>query len=124
MRKVPISKEAFDNFVFPIVATSSAKNEAEFETGIRLIQKLKDPSLTIEKPLTDAEGKARDAGTKVYPYRVLREDVAVFVLEEDEWQLMAERLKERRTTIPMLAMEDFKALLDTLKDPEKMEIKA
>ena len=69
MRKLILSADQFDTFVFQQVTTVPAENENEFETSLRLLRKLKDPAITKEAPLTDAEHRAVEEGNRVFPYR-------------------------------------------------------
>lgn len=115
MRKLSLTADQFDAFVFPYVATSSAQNDGEFETALRLLRKLKDPALTMPAPLTDAEEKARQAGGKVFAFAKLRESEATFLLEEDEWKLLQNRVAAFKTKVNIVALEDFAALLEAIK---------
>lgn len=115
MRKLSLTADQFDTFVFPYVAQSNAQNDAEFETALRLLRKLKDPALTMVAPLSDPEEKARQAGAKVFAFNKLRESEASFVLEEDEWKLLQARLAAYKTKVNIVALEDFAALLDVIK---------
>lgn len=114
MRKLRLTAQQFDHFVFPYVAQAAAKNDGEFETALRLIRKLKDGALTEEIPLSEEESKIQANGKLVLPFRRLREGEATFVLEEDEWKMLRSRVAERKVNVSIVALEMYADLLATI----------
>lgn len=116
MRSVTFTEAQFNTFVFRQCALATAENESEFETGLRLIKKFKDPALTVPEELTDAEKEQQKKGNPVFPYYRLREPKATFLLEEDEWQLALKRLRANRTRVATLVAEEFAELLKAVAE--------
>ena len=116
MRSITVSGYQFRNFLLPAVAQSGAEKVEEWEVALRTIRKLKDAKLTAEVPLGPEEQKARDDGKAIYPERRLLEASAVFVFEEDEMNLVRDRVKKLQTRIALAAADDLQGLLDLLKD--------
>lgn len=116
MRKFTITAEHFNTFLYPQLASSSSKTDAEFETALRVMKIFKDPSMTEVVPLNPGEQQQQDRGQKVYSFRRLLEDEATFVLETDEWGFVQARLKEHKINVALAAIEDFNELLEALNN--------
>ncbi len=110
MRQLTFTAHLFRNFVFPYVGASSVKDVSEWDTQLRLIKKLKDPALTVQVELTDAEREAEAQGQVVYRFYQLREEKGTFQLEEDERDLLKRRIEDNRTRVNAIAAEDFDEL--------------
>ena len=122
MKQLTFTKSHFDLFVFPQVGTAQAKSDSEFEAALRLLRKLKDPALTVEKPLTQAEEEAEKNGDRVFRFYRLLEDQATFLLQDDEFRLLKDRITGHKTTVSLVAVEEFNELLQVLKDPPEVEV--
>lgn len=109
MRHFTVSAYQYQQFVYPPVASSAAKNLAEWDVCLRVMKKLKDPALTAEIPAPDGE---RAPGT--YAFRQLLGAEATFKLEEDEAKLVQERLQDYKTHLALAAAEDFDAVVRAL----------
>ncbi|KKL14919.1 hypothetical protein LCGC14_2510820, partial [marine sediment metagenome] len=106
----------FNTFLYPQLASSSSKTDAEFETALRVMRVFKDPSMTEVVPLNATEEEQRKGGQKVYAFRRLLEDEATFLLETDEWEFVKARLKEHKVNVALAAIDDFNDLLEALND--------
>ena len=124
MRQLTVTADQFDTFLFPHVAQSSAKDESEFETALRLMRKIKDPAVTEEVPLTAVERQAKENGQRLFPFRRLLGDAHTFVLEEDEHKLLLKRLNERKTSVALLALEEFDELLKVVAAAPEFKVEA
>lgn len=122
MKKVTISKFEFDTFVFQQVAGSTAENDNEAETAIRLMRKLKDETLTIECEPTKEEGEARKKGRSVFLMRQLREGSATFVLQDDEHKLLFKRLEKNVPHVALLLLEEFSDLVRRVKEAPAYDV--
>lgn len=114
MKKLKLTSRQFDTFVFPQIASSTARSDGEFETALRLLRKLKDPALTQPALLTVEEAAARAQGQAAFAFHRLRSDEAVFLLEEDEWGMLQSRVSEHRTRVAIVAAEEFADLIETI----------
>ena len=123
MRKVTLSKEHFDTFLFPTLARSNAKTDAEREIAIRVMRKVKEPALTNDKPLNARDLERRAEGEDVFEFKELIEESAVFVFEEDECNFIKKRLKDAGTQIALLVLDDYTQMEDLFKNAEKYEAK-
>lgn len=113
MRKVEITRDEFNDFLYPAVGGSSAQSEQELETALRVMKKLHDPESTqiIEIP-EDQRRAAQEAGQRILPVRRLKAPDMKLVLEEDEHRLIVERLK---AYIPKVTLLGAEALYDFLQ---------
>ena len=114
MRRIELTAYQYRNFAFPAVAQSGAENVQEWEVALRTVRKLKDAALTEEVALTPAEQEIRDSGKAIYPERKLRDAKAVFLLEEDELNIVRDRAKKMQTRIALAAGDDLQVVLDLL----------
>lgn len=122
MRAVHLNKEQFDNFLYPAIARSSAKDEQEMEVAVRVLKKLKDPSVTYEEELHHHDVEvAKQKGQKLYPFRKLDPPEHTFYLEEEEHRLITDRLKEFLKTISLIAAEEFLDFFLNFKDAPQEE---
>lgn len=122
MRKLTLTAQQFKIFVFPHIAAAKPASNAEFDTSLRLMRKLKDPALTTAIPLTEAEQAVKDRGDLVIPFHQLLEDEASFLLEEAEWQLLYDRMMANRTAVSMAIAEDFATLLASIKAAPEFKV--
>ena len=121
MRKLSLTADQFETFVFQQVTVGPVDNEHELETALRLLRKLKDPALTTEVPLTAAEKAAQEEGQRVFQFRKLREDEAVFLLDTDEFELLKRRVQKHKTQVAMLVLEEFMQLLQVIETAEEFK---
>lgn len=122
MRRVVITADLFDTFLFPQLAQSNAKTDSERETALRILKKIKDPAITTEKPLTRREEQLQEDGERVFHYRILIGDEIELLLEEDEWKFIKTRLKDNAGGVALLALEDFNELLEILDKAEEVKV--
>ena len=122
MRKLTLQAKYFDNFVFPQLAGTSAENDSEWETALRLLKAIKDPVLTVEVDLTPQEKEARDRGQQVYAFRKLREGEATFLLQSDEYALLLKRINAHKTRVALVAAEDFAELLAAIENAPEVKV--
>lgn len=115
MRTVTLTRQQFDEHVFPAFVAKAAESEQQMEVAVRVLRKFKDPGVTEDEEL-DPRVVAQANGKSVYPNRVLLDEDATFDLEEDEHRLVLERLKAFVTRINVLAAEDFMATIAAVKD--------
>jgi hypothetical protein len=111
MRKVTLTAYQFDNFVYTPVANSSAENENELETALRVMRKLKDPKLTRDGEISPEEAKLIGK-IAAYAPRVLATAEAIFEFEEDEFALILRRMNKARTSLALVALPD---LMETIE---------
>jgi len=123
MRKLTLDARQFNNFVFPHVANATTKGNSEWETMLRVMKKLKDPKISHERDITSEEQKAEEAGVATYRFRKLSVPKHTFVLEEDEYSLIAEKVKDQRDSTPAMAADEFEAVLNAIGDCEQYEAK-
>lgn len=124
MRKLKLSAQQFDAFVFPYVAQASAANDNEWETALRLIRKLKDEEKTVVAPYSDEEEMLRKMrGEVVFPFRRLRKSHDEFYLEEDEFALLILRLTAQKMNVRAVAAGAFAELLLACENAETMNVK-
>lgn len=116
MKSVTLHATQYSTWVYPMFGTSKSGTDAEFETALRTMKKLKDPSLTIAVPPTEAEKQATRPGVEIFQYRQLREEKAVFLFEEDEIALVLRRIIEQRAGVPAVTAEDYQEVVDLLKN--------
>lgn len=121
MRKFTVTKHEFDHFLFPFTMNVAAESETEFETGVRLVQALRDPNRTEARELTSRQNEAEREGEKIYPQHELRRDQDTFIIEEDVWKLTVKRLGVNKTRINPLASEDYNEFLKKVEDAEKWD---
>lgn len=127
MRQLMLTAREFDGFVFPVVTQGNgAQNDGEWETAIRLVRALKEPSLAEDKPYNETEKKAIADGALLIKSKVLIEDSAVFLLEEDAITLLERRLRENRKGVPFGVAEDYEALIQKVHNAPvaPVEVKA
>lgn len=125
MRQVTFTARQFRHFIYGPIGRSNAKTTNEFDVQLRLLRKLNDGALTKELPVTEEEAEAAEKqGTMAFPMRELLEDVATFMLDEDEWALLKHRLGKFVTNIPTIASTEFKEVLDRLDKAQTVEVKA
>ena len=122
MRKVKFTAFQFNNFVYPYVAHASAKGEGDWETALRVIKILKDPTKTKVSPMSPAEVKAKEEGQPVYPNHRLLDSEAEFLVQDDEYRMIRDKVKARRDDVLITAAEDFEILLQVLNDAEEVEV--
>lgn len=122
MKKVTISKFDFDTFVFQQVAGSTAENDNEAETAIRLMRKIKDEALTEEEESTKEQEELRKKGRPVFLMRKLREEQAVFILQDDEHKLLLKRLEKNLSSVALLVLEGFMDLIKNVKESPAYEL--
>jgi hypothetical protein len=118
MRQLTFTADQFNTFVFSYVTSVPAENDLEFETGLRLLRKLKDPTLTEEVPPSpeELEAEVKSGGRlRVFPFYRLQRDRATFVLEEDEYNLLKKRMRAGRTKVATLVAEEFALVLDAIE---------
>lgn len=122
-RKLTLTTNQFGTFVFPPLGRSSAKNDSDWETALRLMKKLKDPGLAFPVPLTEEEEKAvAKPGVMAFQFYELLEAEAVFLLQDDEWRFLQKRLKENRNNVPLAANDEYEELLQTVNDAEEYTV--
>ncbi len=121
MRQLKVTAHQFDNFVYPHVANGLGKGDGDWEAGGRLLRKFKDSKLTREKPLTPDEVKAKAEGRAVYPFRRLVHESAVFLLQDDEYRIVKEKVKGMRDHTPLYAADDFDAAWEAIEAAEEFE---
>lgn len=102
VRRVTLTADQFDNFLFPVWA--NAQNPGDSEVVIRITKKLKKAS--SEVPLNKTQQAARDAGKRVYADRTLDHDSYDFMFEEDERNVLRDAFKKALGNFNPLAMED------------------
>ena len=122
MRKLTLTAEHFDTFVFQQVTAGPVDNEHELETALRLLRKLKDPALTTEVPLTVAEKAVQEEGQRIFQFRKLREDEAVFLLDTDEFELLKRRVEKHKTQVAILVLEEFMELLQVIEKAPEVKV--
>lgn len=122
MRKIRFTSLQFNNFVYPNVAHNNAKGDGEWETALRLVKILKDPAKTKEMPLSKGEIEAQEMGRAAYPNHCLLDDEAEFLVQDDEWRMIRDKVKAGRDTVLITASEDFEATLQAIEDAEKIEV--
>ncbi len=110
MRTITMTAQQFRDFVYPGMASGTATNDAEFETAMRVMKKLKDPGLTTELALTLNEVAAQLDGVTVFPFRKLLESSVTFVLHEDEYVLLKGRITAMQPTINYAAGDAYQAV--------------
>ena len=123
MRRITFTEPQFKNFVFPHVGRSNANSGSDWETALRLIKKLKDPTLTEEVDLTQDEQESENDGATVFRFRTLLTREATFELEEDEWKLLRQILEGMRTKVLLIAAEDFEAILEIVREAKQVDTK-
>lgn len=121
MREVRITKEQFDEFLFPFVSGSSPESDNERECALRVMRKLKDPEITEEEALSPAQLEAAERRKrKIWPGRRLACPEATFHFQEDEHRLILKRLKEATKGIAMLVIEEYTAFLDAFEGAKEV----
>lgn len=115
MKAVTVTKQQFDEHLFPAFVSKGAEDERQMEVAVRVLRKFKDPRVTEDEEI-DPRVIESAKGKTVYPNRLLTVDRHTFALEEDEHRLVVERLKAFVTRINVLAAEDFLATLAAVKD--------
>lgn len=116
MKSVTLHATQYSTWVYPMFGASKSGSDAEFETALRVIRKLKDPSLTVAVPPTEAEKLATRPGVEIFQYRQLREAQATFLFEEDEIALVLRRMLEQKSGVPAVTAEDYLEVVDLLKN--------
>ena len=115
MRYVEFKKEEFDDIIYPSFAKSSSKDESELETAVRLVRKFKTVATPEEisyERLTDA----RNNGGRLIPSLKLNYDSQLFELEEDEWKMIKDRVKNAIPTISNVIAEELFDLLTRIRN--------
>ena len=115
MRVIRVSRQEFDLIIWKAFGNVGAKSEAELETATRTVKKLKDAS--SEVPLTSEE---RAQGFQV-PGRSLSEEEIEFTFEEDEYNLVKNKLVEFLPNVALVLADVFHDLLVRFKDAESQE---
>lgn len=123
MRNVTLTAYQFNNFVYPPLGSGNAKGDGDWETALRVMKKLKDPELTMPKALDEKELEAQQEGKPVYAFYKLLDDEATFLLEEDEWRFVRDKVKANRDNVALMAAQDYEACMVAIKDAEKVEVK-
>lgn len=117
MRAVTVTKQQFDEAVFPALIQGNAENESEMETAIRVLRKFRDPEVTQEETVSaEMRERAERMGQRVFALRRLVADTHTFELEEDEHRLLVARMKAHVPRVHLLAAEDFLAALAAVRD--------
>jgi len=122
MRKLTLTAHQFNNFVYPNVATNTAKGDGNWECALRVMTILNNPEFTKEIPKTAAETKAEAEGRATYQLRHLLDESAEFLLQDDEHRMIRDKVKGARDDIALMAAADFEATLQAINDAEKTEV--
>ena len=126
MRAITVKRDQFNDFLFPAIARSAAKDEQELEVAVRVLKKVKDPDKTYEEDIPKPQLEmAQSSGQKIYPFRKLAPPDHKFIFEEDEHKLIVDRLREFLKTVSLIAAEEFLDFFKTVRDaPEHRQMDA
>lgn len=123
MREVHVTREQFDEFLYPAIASSSAENESELETAVRVLRKLKKPDITFEEVISSEEQeRAKKNRTKLVPFRKLTVDEHTFMFEEPEYKLVLDRVKAHLPRISLAAAEELWEFYESVKGAPEVNI--
>ena len=122
MRKLTWTAHQFNNFVYPNLATNTAKGDGNWECALRVMKILNDPEITKEVSKTAAETAAEKEGRATYQLRHLLDPSAEFLFQDDEYRMIRDKVKDARDNIALMAAADFEATLQVINDAEKIEV--
>ena len=126
MRQVALTSREFKFYVYRGIATSSCENAHEWECQVRLMRALKDPKLTEDVPVTEEERKeAAAANQPSFTFKRLSggRETATFMLEEDEWAMLKDRMEKGRVGLAAIAAEEYEEMLKKLDNPTEVKKK-
>jgi hypothetical protein len=116
MRTVDITKDEFDNFLYSAIAADSAKDENELEVAVRLMRKIK--AVSVELDFTKAEKERIAEGERLRKSRGLVGAYACLELEEDEWKMVCDRLKNYTKFVSTAVADEYADLVQKIKTAE------
>ena len=126
MRQFSLTAREFNFYVFRGIATSNCENAHEWECQVRLMRALKDPKLTEDVPVTEEERKEALASNQPsFKFKRLSggRDAATFMLEEDEWAMLKDRMEKGKVGLAAIAAEEYDGMLKKLDNPTEVKKK-
>lgn len=115
MRYVAISKEEFDDYLYPAFAGGASENEEQLEISARTKRKLRKIA-SDEVISKERYAEAERVGAKIVPYLKLNYDAHLLELEEDEYRLMLDRFRKHISRVTSAVAEEVYDLFIRLKD--------
>lgn len=124
MRNVEVTKDEYNDFLYPAVGGSTAKSEQELETALRVMKKINAPDVTTVLEVPADQLRAAEArGQRLLPTRKLSAPKMELILEEDEWKLVVERLKAYIPQVTLLGAEALYNFLQKLVNADAEDAK-
>lgn len=115
MRRVTITAEEYNMFLFPHVGGSTIAKIEEQDTAVRLIAKLKDPGEEQELPQEQLEAVQR--GQQIFPAYIMERGAECELnLEEDEAKMAVQKLQETIFRVPLAGLTEYKVLIEKIKN--------
>ena len=106
MRILKIEKHEFDDFLVPAIGQTSAKDLQELEVGLRVIRKLNS--------ISTSEVLERQPTVRMVPLRKMTTHEAYLLLEDDEYQLILDRVESYIPKVTLLAVEELYAFVERI----------
>ena len=119
MRYISVTKDQFDDFLYPAYARVGSENEDELEISIRLKFKFRKIA-KAEEISKERLAKAQAQGEKLYALLKMTNENEEIVLEEDEHKLLLKRFRLALPSFADVAVEEVHEILNLLKDPPKV----
>lgn len=114
MREATLTRQEFDDFVYPAFASQGAENEDELEIGVRIIKKFKaisEPEVISSEQMEEARRKKQ----KLVPALQMKYVDEQVTLEEDEWRLLVSRMVSWIPRISFAVAQEYQATLTKIK---------
>ena len=119
MRMLSISKDAFDMFLYPSFTSGGSKDENQLEVAFRIRRKFRTIASSEELDLEITRDIRKRGGVPIANLK-LNEPYAEIVLEEDEYNLLLERLLSHLPSFSNAVADDLYEFLMSFKKLEKI----
>lgn len=119
IRKIHVTKDEFDEFLYPAFATAASQGDQEQETAVRAARAFREAPTEFETISEDFARRMEQARQKAVPFLKLTTKQHTFGVEIDVYNLLLKRYKEHMKRITdALAIEkhDFLQKLESAEE--------
>jgi hypothetical protein len=115
--RVHVTKEEFDDFLYPAFVHIGSKDDAEAEIAVRIAKDFRQgPTVTETVTISDTEG-----GRSIGLLKLIVPDYT-FIVESDMFNMLKNRYKKYMVQLRDAVIIEKMEFRDKLKDSEKIEI--